>query len=129
MSITVQAGTTLTFEKFWKWVTTHPNCILRAGTQDSCLYDQEDLHWHFEQEGSHNAIVQLIRGKQLIGEMVVDARDVLFVQATPDPESGEKNYHLFELIGGPKDDSYAVYHFLLAHGFDEESGHSTALKH
>ena len=30
---------TLPFEKFWNWLVTHPNCILRAGTPEAVLYD------------------------------------------------------------------------------------------
>ena len=49
MSLTVQSGATLPFERFWKWLKHHPNCILRAGTSEAWLYDHEDLHWHLEE--------------------------------------------------------------------------------
>jgi hypothetical protein len=47
---------------------------------------------------------------------------------TPDPE-GEAGQHLFEVIGGG-DEPYPIYHFLLAHGFEDEGeGHrQTQLK-
>jgi hypothetical protein len=33
-------------------------------------------------------------------------------------------------VGGSKDEPYAVYHFLMAHAFEEEAGHAAGgLKH
>jgi hypothetical protein len=125
MSVTVETGTTLAFDRFWRWLKRHPHCILRAGTPDAFLYDQEDLHWHLEEEEDRTPSVQLVRGKQIIGELVLEVREVLFVQAVPDPE-GEAGQFVFELVGGGEE-PYAVYHFLLAHGFEEEP-HRTALK-
>jgi hypothetical protein len=49
------------------------------------------------------------------------------VQVLPDPDGGQGHF-LFELIGGGGDEPYAVYHFLLAHAFDEEGGHRPQLK-
>jgi hypothetical protein len=42
---------TFSFETFWQWLMRHPNCILRAGSPDAVLYDDEDLHWHFAADG------------------------------------------------------------------------------
>ena len=50
MPVTVETGTTLAFDRFWRWLKRHPNCILRAGTSDAYLYEQEDLHWHLEED-------------------------------------------------------------------------------
>ena len=36
----------------------------------------------------------------------------------PDPD-GEEGQHLFEVIGGAEE-PFPVYHFLLAHGFEDE---------
>ena len=36
---------------FWNWLAAHPNCILRAGTPEAVLYDDEEFHWHFAAEG------------------------------------------------------------------------------
>ncbi|MFZ5468885.1 MAG: hypothetical protein ACOZIN_05545 [Myxococcota bacterium] len=129
MSIELQTGTTLPFERFWKWLADHPNCLLRAGTGEAVLYDQEDFHWHFDEDGPTAQVVQLIRGKQLIGELLLDTRDVLYVQAGADPESAERGWVLFQVIGGPKEGPYPVYHFLLAHGLEGEAAHLGALKH
>jgi hypothetical protein len=127
MSVTVETGTTLQFDRFWRWLKRHANCILRAGTPDSYLYDQEDLHWHLDEDEDRTPTAQLVRGKQLVGELVIDTREVLFVQAVPDPD-GEEGQFLFELIGGGGDEPYAIYHFALAHGFEEGAAHRPALK-
>jgi hypothetical protein len=127
MSLTVETGTTIAFDRFWRWLKRHANCILRAGTPDAYLYDQEDLHWHLDEDEDRTPTVELLRGKQLMGELVIEVRDVLFVQATPDPD-GEPGQFLFEMVGGGGDEPYAVYHFVLAHGFEEEGSHRPALK-
>jgi len=124
MSLTVQAGATLPFERFWKWLKHHPNCILRAGTHDVWLYDQDDLHWHLEEDPDRNPSVQLVRGKQILAEIVLDVREVVFVQSTLDAEVDGERHFLFELLGGEQ----ALYHFLVAHGFEEEP-HQGGLKH
>ncbi len=128
MSVSVETGTTLTFERFWRWLKHHPNCILRAGTVDVYLYDQEAFHWHLEEDTERNPVVQLVSGKLLVAEMVLDVRDVLYVEATPDP-GGERGQFLFELVGGSKEEPYAVYHFAVAHGFQDEERHPAGLKH
>ena len=125
MALTVETGSTLAFDRFWRWLKRHPNCILRAGTPETTLYDQEDLHWHLEEDEDRVPLVQLLRGKQLLGEIAIEVRDVLFVQAVPDPD-GEQGHFLFELWGGGGDEPYAVYHFALVHAFDEEGGHRAA---
>ena len=65
--------------------------------------------------------------KALIAEVALEVRDILFVQAAPDP-GGEAGHFLFELWGGGGDEAYAVYHFAMVHAFDEDSGHRTQLK-
>jgi hypothetical protein len=129
MSVKVETGATLSFDQFWRWLKQHASCILRAGTVDTYLYDQEAYHWHLAEDSDRNPNVQLVWGKLLVGEMVLDTRDLLFVEATPDPEGSEPGQFLFELIGGSKEEPYPVYHFLLAHGFEEEAGHPARLKH
>jgi hypothetical protein len=126
MGVTVETGTTLAFDRFWRWLKRHSHCILRAGTPDAFLYDQEDLHWHLEEEDDRTPTVQLVRGKQIVAELVLELREVLFVQAVPDPE-GEAGQFMFELVGGEGEEPYAVYHFLLAHGLEGES-HKPTLK-
>jgi hypothetical protein len=129
MSVTVQAGATLPFDRFWKWLKHHPNCILRAGTTDVWLYDQDDLHWHLEENPDRNPSVQLVRGKQVLAEIVLEVREVVFVQSTLDSEEDGERHFLFEVVGGDRTEPYAVYHFLLAHGFEEEPHQQGGLKH
>ncbi len=128
MSVTVQTGTTIPFDQFWRWLKHHANCILRAGTRDLWLYDQEAFHWHLEEDAERNPVVQVYLGKNMVAELLLEARDILFVQSTPDAEGTEPGQFLFELVGGPREEPNAVYHFQLAHGFEEEQKHG-ALKH
>ncbi len=123
MSLTVETGATITFDRFWRWLKRHPHCILRAGTSDSFLFDQDDLHWYLDEDEDRVPTVQLLRGKALIGEIAIDTRDILFVQAMPDPNASEDGQHVFEAVGGG-DEPYPLYHFLVAHGFEDEgAGH------
>ena len=55
---------TLPFDTFWNWLMLHPNCILRAGTADAVIFDDDDLHWHFAQEGPEQ--------ERLVKEMLDD---------------------------------------------------------
>jgi hypothetical protein len=128
MSVTVETGTTLTFDRFWRWLKHHANCIVRAGTVDTYLHDQDAFHWHLEEDAERNPVVQVMSGKLLVAEMVLDVRDLLYVEATPEagPPQGQ---FLFELIGGSKEEPYAVYHFVVAHGFEDEGRHPAGLKH
>lgn len=134
MAINVQTGSTLTFERFWSWLREHANCIVRAGTQDSWFFDQEDFHWHLELDARQTPTVQLLQGKKTLAELVMDVRDVLFVQVTSEGE-GEDQTTLFEVIVGSQDDSFPAYHFLIGHPFEEQGGggggrgHGGALKH
>ncbi len=103
------------FEAFWHWVTTHPNCILRAGTPEAVLYDDDDLHWHFAAEDA-SLLVQVIRGKRLIGEIVVDPEQVAYVQEVPGDVPDE---HTFELVAESESEPFPAYFFVMAHGWDE----------
>lgn len=107
---------TLAFEAFWAWLRLHPNCIVRAGTPEAVLYDDEALHWFIGEEGV-DLVVQLIRGKQLVGEVVVDPEDVAYVEAVGEERHGE---HVFEAISESETDRVAVYTFVLSHGIAED---------
>lgn len=106
---------TMPFETFWNWLLRHPNCILRAGTQESVLYDDDDLHWHFAVEGSV-FYVEVICGKRLLGEISVDSERVTYVESVGEEREGE---HLFELISEDEQARFSLYFFVLAHGFEE----------
>jgi hypothetical protein len=127
MPVTVETGATLAFDRFWRWLKRHPNCIVRAGTPDSFLYDAEDLHWHLDEDEDRTPTVQLLRGKQMLGEILIEVREILFVQALPDPD-GEQGQYVFEIVGGGGEEPAPLYHFVLAHRFDEEAAHRAQLK-
>ena len=122
----MDAPFTLTFDTFWKWLMLHPNCILRAGTPEAALYDDDDLHWVFTSEDANTLLVQLIRGKRLVGELFVEPDLVDHVEAVPQQRPDE---HVFELISTGDHDRFAAYFFVLVHGFDEESPTSTGRIH
>ena len=121
----MDAGT-IPFDTFWNWIMAHPNCILRGGTPETILYDDEDLHWHFAVEGPRTLLVQLIRGKRLLGELLVDPELVSYVQASAGEHEGE---YVFELISETETDRFAAYFFVLAHGFEDEQEFTPARVH
>jgi hypothetical protein len=108
------AATTLPFETFWTWLQAHPNCIIRAGTPEAVVYDHEDMHWHFTAEGADSFVVQVFRGKQLVGELVLTPADVSYVQGV----AGEEDEYVFDLISESETDRVAAYFFVLSHGYD-----------
>jgi len=113
---------TLSFPAFWTWLQAHPNCILRAGTPEVVLYDDDDLHWHFAVEGDDTRVVQLIRGKTLVGEIVVAPGDITYVQGVASEAEDE---YMFELISETESDRVAAYHVVLSHGYDAEATPTT----
>jgi hypothetical protein len=110
------AGTTLSFDAFWSWLQAHPNCIIRAGTPETVLYDEENLHWHFTAEGTDTQVVQLVRGKSLVGEMLVTPGDITYVQGV----AGEEDEYVFELVSETETDRVAAYYFVLSHPYDAQ---------
>ena len=110
------ATATLSFKVFWAWLQTHPNCILRAGTPEIVLYDDEQLHWHFAIEGD-DLLVQVIRGKSLVGEIVVVPGGITYVQGVAGEAEDE---YTFELVSETERDRIAAYHFVLSHGYDTQ---------
>jgi hypothetical protein len=113
----MEAPVTLSFETFWNWLTSHPNCILRAGTPETVIYDDEDLHWHFASYGGGNLVVQVLRGKRYIGEIFVDSEPVTYVQEVTGEAEGE---HVFEMISESETDRALSYFFVMAHGYEDE---------
>lgn len=117
----------LTFEAFWRWLQEHRNCVLRVGSADVVLMDNELLHWDFFDE-EDRAVVQAILGKGLVGEVIIERGEILFVQASPDLEQPGSQAWNFELIGGTKGENYPLFSFLLTHGMEGAAGHQV-LKH
>jgi len=108
---------TLPFQTFWAWLRAHPNCILRAGTPEAVLFDDDEFHWHFDSDPDDGAyLVQLIAGKKLVGELAVAPADVTYVQAEP----GENDEFRFELVTESADTRVSAYHFVLSHGYEDE---------
>ena len=112
--------TTLPFDAFWSWLLLHPNCIVRAGTVDAVLYDDDDLHWHFAVDGA-TVYVQVIRGKRLLGELILDSERVSYVEDLGEEREGE---WAFELISESETDRVALYYFILTHGFEDDEEES-----
>ena len=110
------AAETLAFDAFWTWLQAHPNCIIRAGTPEAVLYDDEDLHWHFTAEGSDTLVVQVLRGKRLVGELLIAPADVAYVQAV----AGEEDEYVFELITEAETDRIAGHYFVLSHTYEPQ---------
>jgi hypothetical protein len=118
---------TLPFGVFWEWLLTHPNCILRAGTPEAAIFDDDDLHWHFAtavDDGS--PVVQVLRGKRLVGELVLVPDQVSYVQGSATEEEGE---YLFELISETESERFAAYFFVLVHGYEGEGSFTPSRVH
>jgi len=108
---------TLPFEEFWGWLVTHPNCILRAGTPEAVLYDDEDLHWHFASEDGRTLLIQLVRGKRLSGELLVEPDQISYVHGYVGDREGE---YVFECLLDSETEPVIAYFFVLVHGFETE---------
>jgi len=108
---------TLSLETFWSWIVLHPNCILRAGTPETIIYDDDDLHWYLGPESQDTLLVQVLRGKRPIAEIFVDTKQVAHVQALPGENQGE---HLFELVSTSGGEPFSPWFFVMTHGYEEE---------
>ncbi|HTR55286.1 MAG TPA: hypothetical protein VMJ10_31615 [Kofleriaceae bacterium] len=109
-------ATTLTFDKFWKWLTGHANCIVRAGTPEVVLVDHDDFHWTLLAEDDHTLVVQLGRAKDLVGEILVFPQDIAYVQVEPTDSEGE---WLFECVVENEKAREIAYHFVMAHEYED----------
>ena len=110
-------ATTLTFDKFWAWLAGHVNCIVRAGTPEAALFDHEEFHWTLTAEDERTFVVQVARGKELVGEMVVYPAEIAYVQTEPGEQEGE---WLFECIVEGENAREVAYHFLMAHEYEAD---------
>lgn len=118
----------LTFDVFWRWLQEHRNCVVRVAAGDASLMDHDLTHWDFFDEEDGSAVVQSIVGKSLVGEVVLERADVLFVQSSPDLENPTSGYWVFECLGGSREENYPLYTFVLTHGMEGAQGHQV-LKH
>jgi hypothetical protein len=112
----IETPTTIPFEAFWRWLQAHPNCIIRAGTPEAVLFDDDDLHWHFGTEEDGAFLVQLLRGKKVQGELVLQPGEIAYVECQP----GDPEEFIFECITETPEARLASYHFVLSHGYDNE---------
>lgn len=106
----------LSFDEFWQWIQGHPNCILSIGTPDAVLYDHDDFHWTFTQqvvEGHEELVVQVIRGKSLIGEVLLPRGALTHVQG----EEREEGEYTFECFVETPEGPVASYYFAMSHGY------------
>lgn len=111
------ATPTLSLGEFWSWLLNHANCVLRAGSRDAVVYDDEEYHWHFGQESADTLLVQVVRGKRLVGELLIPRERIAFVQGVLGDQEGE---FAFELITGDEDEQVAAFFFVLTHGYDRQ---------
>lgn len=125
MSVNISTGTHLSFNQFWKWLKGHPSCLLRAGTTDAVLYDHDMVHWYLYEDEDRNPVVQQIMGKTMLGELILDVRDLLYVQVTVERHGDdEEPSYLFEAMAGSADEAYPAYHFVLVHGMEGQARHN-----
>ena len=117
--------TTLSFDEFWEWLMGHPNCILRAGTPDTILFDDEDFYWHLAGTGVEPRVVQVLRGKRLIGELLLEPERITCVEGRAGEHDGE---FVFQLISEAPRERRSPYFFVLPHGY-EESGKTASSVH
>ena len=110
----------LSFDQFWRWVQRHPNCILRAATPEVVVYDDEDLHWHFDRGDAGLVLVEVIRGKRLLADIAIQSTDVELVQSGP----GEENEVVFDLFLRGAEGDPPAYTFVMSHGYEGEEGAS-----
>ncbi len=79
----------ITFDEFWRWLQGHTSCIVSLATPDAVIYDLEELHWKLGVEEGGNIVVQLLRGKSIVGEVAIVPQEVAYVQVEP---LGEQEY-------------------------------------
>lgn len=104
---------TQSFDAFWKWLQVHRNCILSAGTTQSVIYDAEDFYWNFTSEDG-TLVVQVLRGKQLVGEILIEPQIITYVQTTRHAEE-EVEFDCVSEIGS---EPVVVCYFNMSHDRD-----------
>ncbi len=121
-----QISPTLEFDDFWTWLTVHPNCILRAGTATTVIYDDDDLHWQLSTDEPETYLVQVIRGKRLAAEILIAREPIAYVQSSEGEQEGE---FLFELIVENETEHAVAYFFVVAHGYEVEESETSGRVH
>ena len=90
---------------------------MRAGTADVVLFDHDDYHWHLAADQEENVLlVQLVRGKDLVGEILLMSNDITYVQCEP----ADAEEFVFECVVETEAAREVAYHFVLTHSYEEE---------
>ncbi len=81
------------------------------------IFDHDEYHWYMfiDKNGAH--VVQLVRGKLLVAEMVVLGGEVVYVFA----HSNAHDEHVFDCMVATPEGTEIAYHFVLAHAFESEA--------
>lgn len=109
---------TLSFDAFWAWLQTHLNCIVRISVPEAVLFDDDDLHWYLGPVDDAN-VVQVIRGKRLMGEILIEPDRVAYVQSIGEERSGE---FVFEAVRESETERSVAYTFVMTHDLDVDAG-------
>ena len=112
----LETPSAIPFEQFWRWLQGHANCILRVGTPDTVLFDDDDLHWHLGAEEDGLLLVQLVRGKHVLGEILLQPSEIAYVEA----QAGDPEEFPFECIHEGAEGRVASYVFVLSHAYDAQ---------
>ena len=107
---------TVEFDEFWTWLQGHFNCVLRAGTHDMAVFDDESLHWRFSGYDAESCLIQVGKGKVVLAEMALYPVRISYVQVT---ELGPDEF-LYEMVYDENGVKEVTYFVVLAHDFDAE---------
>lgn len=118
MSTQLPQEQTLTYRAFVEWLQEHTNCILAAAWGEATIFDHADLHWELYEEEDRRLVVQSVKGKALIGELVIEGREVHDVTLAPDPEALQQGHFLAELHADAAR-SAVLGHFVMSHGMEQ----------
>ena len=121
-----QISPTLEFDEFWNWLMVHPNCILRAGTATTVVYDDDDLHWQLSTDDPETYLVQAIRGKRLAGEILIARDSIAYVQSL---EGEQEDEFLFELVVENESERATAYFFVVAHSYEVDDSEPSGRVH
>jgi hypothetical protein len=114
-----QVSRSLPLERFWAWLEAHLGCIIQAGSLEMVLHDHEDHHWRVSPEDEGRVLVQMLRGKRPVAEVVMNPAEVAYVQVQPGEREEEFFFDLCD------DRGEVVYFFVLSHDFEGEEANSS----
>ncbi len=104
----------LPFDTFWSWLVQHSNCIVRAGTPEVVLVDDTQFHWQLFAENSKTLLMQMLYGKRLVGEILIDPESIMGVEMH---EAEQESEFVFDLISENGGEPMVLYYIILAHGY------------